>query len=200
MMRKHDDCALQSMTNSGDDKQSKMVTCIHFENVPCQSQRFLTITLPPADHGAAWLCQRCQATDLEKIAFKTPAYSNIAVKRAHRRLAIDSVASHPALRPAVLYLDDKLPMSDEDHRETYFTDDLLAALPDRVRPHQCFTANVKPDVVRDLQTRGLVNVHHGCVCVLLQRYASTIVYRRLSCFIHDDIRLRLLRWSRAGVS
>ena len=138
------------------------------------------LTPPPTDTTQPWTCLRCQKSGLVEVASKTPSYSNVAAKRAHRRWAIASVAAHPAKHPAVLYLDDELPFENNTSGGSYFTDDLLAALPDRVLPNQCFSANVKPEVVRDLQARGLVHVHLGCVCILLQRYASVIRGRTAS--------------------
>ena len=117
-----------------------------------------------------WLCDTC--VDRKRPSDTLAPYSNAAVKRAHRQWALHYVLNHPAPRPAVLYVDDRLPKADNVDEWSYFTDDILAT--GRVQSHQCFSPNLKLSVVQDLRERGLVHVEHSCACQFLQRYASLI--------------------------
>ena len=102
-----------------------------------------------------------------------PPHSNVSAKRMHRQWAIKYVLQHPAARPALLYLDDRLPCADDpDVEYTYFTDEVLAT--GRIQTHQLFSPNLKISVVEDLKQRGLVNVDHCCACLFIQRYASLL--------------------------
>jgi hypothetical protein len=106
-----------------------------------------------------------QTTILLRTVCLTPStvsHSNVTAKRAHRRWIIEYVQKHSARLPALFYLDDKLPLYEGSEEWSYFTDDLLQT--GLLKPYQLFSPNMKEDVVRDLQERGLTNVEHTCAC------------------------------------
>ena len=78
--------------------------------------------------------------------------------------------------PALLYLDDKLPITADSEELTYFTHDILTSplLEGRIAPHQLFSPNIKADVVRDLRRMGVLHTAESCACLFLQRYAPVI--------------------------
>ena len=128
-----------------------------------------------ADPG---VCERCHQARLRERcqSDQTPAYSSMAAKRAHRAWILQQLAQRPwPARPALLYLDDRLPLTEADPTQTtYLTDDLLAAFPERLRSYQLYSPNLKENVVRDLRQRGLIHTERCCACLFLQRCAAAI--------------------------
>ena len=118
------------------------------------------VTVEPSKDDR-WVCSRCAADNIRRKCLLTKPHSNVSAKRAHRDWILHYISQHPAKRPAILYLDDRLP--NDDGEETYLTEELLKA-DDRIRPHQLFSPNLKPDVVEDLRALGVIHTEQICAC------------------------------------
>ena len=154
---------------------------IHLERIfrnkqPSIKTETLPETTPPVivQPSAAdpWVCTRCATDNIRQRCDTSSPHSNVTAKRAHRKWIIEYVLQHSAKHPALLYLDDRLPVQGSD-TTTYFTEDLLKASP-RIRPHQLFSPNLKSSVVEDLRRLGVLHTEESCVCLFLQRYAPVI--------------------------
>ena len=123
------------------------------------------------------VCKRCRKIHIREKMEGTPSHSDVNAKRAHREWIIQHIAGcDTPSAPALLYLDDKLPITADSEEMTYFTHDILTSplLEGRIAPHQLFSPNIKVDVVRDLRRMGVLHTAESCACLFLQRYASVI--------------------------
>jgi hypothetical protein len=164
---------------------SRQETTDDLTPTPCPMQALMTELfekmIPVVEPAVAdpEVCDGCHRKNIRGRKCTTPSHSDVNAKRAHREWIIQVLTGRlEPEHPALLYLDDKLPMkaAEGDTSQTYFTQDLLTspALSGRIRPDQLFSPNIKGDVVQDLRRLGVIHTAESCVCLFLKRYASLI--------------------------
>ena len=155
---------------------------IHHESIVVAAEEVQTVVLPIAPSAAdPEVCDVCHRGHLrQKLAPRNgrpgvPCHSDVPAKRRQRQWMIDAVRNHPALETgAFVFLDAPLPTLTDEAATSLFSEDLLAALGGRVRPHQLFTTNIDPAVVAAQQALGVVHALCMCACLYLQRCSSLI--------------------------
>jgi hypothetical protein len=124
------------------------------------------------------LCTVCGEANVDRRAITTPGYSDIAHKRAQRAQAIDwlrACGTNPT-KLLLMVVDHPLPLSPADPigATSYFSEDLVVALPGLTKDH-VYSANANPEVVEALQAEhGFVNATNLCLCLALERWAPQL--------------------------